>query len=76
MTESIWHGNPPQNPVNKVLLRYTDGDPEYVYMLCSWVENTHEDLVLVEYEFGDRLSFNLGDQWMELENEVPNEPTT
>lgn len=71
MTEPIWRDNPPQNPVNKVLLRWTYGNPEYMYALCSWAENTHGDLVLVDYEFDNRLSFDPGDQWMELENEVP-----
>lgn len=76
MTEAIWHGNQPQDPVDKVLLRWTHDDTAYMYTLCSWVENTHGDLVLVDYEFGDRLSFNAGDQWMELENEAPSELTT
>jgi hypothetical protein len=40
-------------------------------MICSWVEDDEGVLCPVDCEYGDDIPFNTGDQWMELEHEVP-----
>lgn len=67
----VWHSNPPQEPVAKVLLRWTETDQEYKYILCRWIDNGKGALWLVDSEYGDDVPFHPGDQWMELEHEVP-----
>ena len=67
----VWHSTPPQEPIAKVLLRWAEQDREYEYMLCHWVKNNEGVLWLVDSEYNDYVPFDPGDQWMELEHEVP-----
>jgi hypothetical protein len=40
-------------------------------MICSWVEDNEGALCPVDRDYACDVPFDPGDQWMELEHEVP-----